>query len=409
MEEQKTNVDELIERMPEGYEQACFDTKAIERKREIKNPASLMKLILLYLTGGYSQIEMSVIAQELGIANISDVAFLKRFAKCKNWIIWIITRIIPKPIIEYEMPKWLQNYKLVALDASDVTEKGRSGRLFRLHYAFNIIKMCSLAYKITSQKVGETLLNFDIQKDWLILADRMYGTLTGIEYCLKKGANFILRLKYNAFKLYDSGGNEIDILDKMRDITSAVAKDIEVYVKLSKLGLTRLRICAVKIPDDKLDQVERRNKRRDSKKQKATSPEALAMSKYVVIITALPSIITADEIIALYRFRWQVEIYFKRLKSIMDFGNVPLKREDSIYTWLNGKLLVALLIEQMISEISIPPETSTKRSIWREVQIIYRMIRENVLSLSKLLDHFANISLVLNVEKRQRRRELQLA
>ncbi len=39
----------------------------------------------------------------------------------------------------------------------------------------------------------------------------------------------------------------------------------------------------------------------------------------------------------------------------MDFGNVPLWREDSIMTWLTGKLLVSLLIEQMIAEVSFSP------------------------------------------------------
>lgn len=352
---QNTNVEELINRLPEGYEQACKETKAIERKREIKNPIDLIRLVLLYLVGGYSQIEMMIIAQELGMAKISDVGFLKKFAKCKDWICWIITEIKPKSITEYKVPKGFENYRIVALDASDVTEKGRSGRVFRLHYAFDIMKMCSLSYKITAQKVGETLLNFDIKENWLILADRIYGTLTGIECCLKAGANFILRLRHGAFKLYEKNEKELNLLDKLHDVTSDSAIDIEVYVKLSLLGLTKLRVCAIKIPDDKLSEVERKNKRKDSKKQRVTSREALEMSKYVVVITAMPDIVTAEEIISLYRFRWQVEIYFKRLKSIMDFGNIPLRREDSIYTWLNGKLLVSLLIEQMISEVPFPP------------------------------------------------------
>ena len=42
----------------------------------------------------------------------------------------------------------------------------------------------------------------------------------------------------------------------------------------------------------------------------------------------------AAEMVSLYRYRWQVEIYFKRLKSILDFGHVPLRREDSIHAWV---------------------------------------------------------------------------
>ena len=196
--------------------------------------------------------------------------------------------------------------------------------------------------------------NFNVQKGWLILADRAYGTLTGIEHCLKAGANFVIRLRYGAFKLYDHNGVEINLFEKLKGVTCDTAMSFDVYVKLS-IGLTKLRICATKIPNDKLEALEKRNKRKASKKQRSTSTEALLMTQYVVLITALPDMIPAVEITSLYRFRWQIEIYFKRLKSIIDFGNVPLRREDSIFTWLNGKLLVSMLIEQMIGEVSFSP------------------------------------------------------
>ena len=48
MEEGKTNVDEWIKRLPKGYEEACVRTKAWVRKREIKTPSDLMKLVLMY-------------------------------------------------------------------------------------------------------------------------------------------------------------------------------------------------------------------------------------------------------------------------------------------------------------------------------------------------------------------------
>jgi hypothetical protein len=355
MKAQNTNIDELISRMPKGYEQACYDTKAIVRKREIKNPVDLMRLCLLYLVGGYSLLEISVIAKSLGIAKINDSAFLERFAKCREWFSWIVSQIVPKSIIEYAKPEVFNAYTIVAIDASDVKEKGRSGRLFKLHYAIDLFNMCAAACKITSQKTGETLLNFTLKKDWLVIADRAYGSLVSIMHCLEAQANFILRLKHDAFNLYNEDGSEFNLLEKLKFVTSDAAANFEVYVKLKTVGITKLRICAVKIPNGKLDKVERKFKRNDSKRQRKTSNKALHMAQYVVVITALPETISADEIISLYRLRWQVEIYFKRLKSIIDFGNVPLKREDSIITWLNGKLIISLLIEQIISEVSFSP------------------------------------------------------
>jgi hypothetical protein len=212
------------------------------------------------------------------------------------------------------------------------------------------------AFKLTGQEVGETLLNFDIKKNWLVLADRIYGSLTGINYCLNAGANFILRLRFGAFRMYEADGKEFHAHQWLREINDSSAADVEVYVKLPDLGLTKLRLCACKIPEDRLEKVTRKSKRKDSKKQIKTSQNAKFMSQFVVVITALPETITADEIISMYRFRWQVEIYFKRLKSIIDFGSVPLKTEDSTRAWLTGKLMVSLLIEQMIAEVPFPPK-----------------------------------------------------
>lgn len=47
--------------------------------------------------------------------------------------------------------------------------------------------------------------------------------------------------------------------------------------------------------------------------------------------------------------------YFKRLKSILDYGELPKKTEDSIFAWLNGKLMIALLIEKLLGRATFSP------------------------------------------------------
>ena len=39
----------LLRMMPDGYEEACFSTGAIVRKRDIKSPDDLMMLCLFHL------------------------------------------------------------------------------------------------------------------------------------------------------------------------------------------------------------------------------------------------------------------------------------------------------------------------------------------------------------------------
>ena len=78
--------------------------------------------------------------------------------------------------------------------------------------------------------------------------------------------------------------------------------------------------------------------------------EQYKFNEYIVLITSLPKSIAAEDILETYRYPWQVECYFKRLKSIMDFGDLPKKREGSSTAWLNGKIMVALMIEIFMSK-----------------------------------------------------------
>lgn len=67
-----------------------------------------------------------------------------------------------------------------------------------------------------------------------------------------------------------------------------------------------------------------------------------------MVVTNLNDKITVEEILEAYGLRWQVEMYFKRLKSILNFGELPKRRPKSVIAWLNGKLMIALLFEVLL-------------------------------------------------------------
>ena len=66
-------------------------------------------------------------------------------------------------------------------------------------------------------------------------------------------------------------------------------------------------------------------KRKESKKQAKIATDTFAFNEYLVVATSLGSDYMADEILDLYRYRWQVELYFKRLMlpPICDVGKSP--------------------------------------------------------------------------------------
>ena len=352
----------LLREMPKGYEEACFKTGAIQRKRDIKNPNDLMMLNLFHLMTGCSLVEISAISKMARIGEISDVAFMKRFKNCNEWFKWIIEKNVSEGLIEYKIPEGLKNYRILAVDASEVREKGRSGRLYRLHFALDIIKMQSAMYNITTNKIGEKLSNFDFSKKDLILADRGYSTTTGIEYCNKKGVEFILRISANNIRFCDKEGKVFDIRNK---IIGLKAGEKDVYAKTKEGNIIPVRVCFKKKDKQSIEKTKKKLHRQESKHQCKISEKTKLFHEYIVVVTSLDKeTATAEEILEMYRYRWQVELYFKRLKSILDYGELPKKKEESIFAWLNGKLMIALLLEKIISKTIFSPKE--KQELYEE-------------------------------------------
>src|SRR5262249_20391534 len=75
----------------------------------------------------------------------------------------------------------------------------------------------------------------------------------------------------------------------------------------------------------------------------------LEYAKYIIVFTTFdPLTFRADTVLHWYRDRWQVELAFKRLKSLAQLGDLPKADEQSARAWRYGKLFAARLTEQLI-------------------------------------------------------------
>jgi len=350
------SVARLMAELPNEYEDDCFEHGAITRMRGVSCPADLMMLAIFHLQNGCTLLEISEVARITKLGKMSDVAFMKRFEKCGDWFRTINSKIAAQELINYRKPEWMEKKTIVAVDASDVIEKGRSGRIYRLHYALDIFKMGSVDHLITDNKVGESLVNFNIEPGHLLIADRAYSTINGIEHCQKNGAEFILRMRANSFTVRNEQGEKIDFLETIKNAGSEDHANVRAFATNLNGDKVPIRICAKKKDPEAIIRTQKKLRRQESKRQIKITDETKGFNEYIVVVTNLSDDISAEDILEAYRLRWQVEIYFKRLKSILDFGELPKRRPDSVITWLNGKLMVALLIEILLSKAAFPPQ-----------------------------------------------------
>jgi hypothetical protein len=256
--ENTVSVAKLIHELPTNYEEECKKQGAVTRWREIKNAADLMLLILFHLMNGTSLLEITVVAKKLHIGDFSDVAFMKRLIKCKNWFISISQQLLNTVVADYQKPKWLGGYTVVAADGSEVEEKGSAKRTFRLHYLFDIFNMSCADYKITNEKTGESLVHYNLKEKMLVIADRAYSTVNGILHCMENSADFILRMRKNSFKTVDRKGGSVDLLPIFETLKDGEVADINVFAKSKTGKIVPVRICAKPKTEEQIKITEKR-------------------------------------------------------------------------------------------------------------------------------------------------------
>ena len=130
------------------------------------------------------------------------------------------------------------------------------------------------------------------------------------------------------------------------------------------------RVCAIRKSQEAIKQAQRRLKEKQQA-GKSGGPATRQYAQYVLVFTTLPSAAASTEqILEAYRLRWQVELTFKRLKSIAQMGHVPKHDDQSSRAWLYGKLFLALLSQKLArvgSAISpwgyLLPETTDSQSV----------------------------------------------
>lgn len=82
-------------------------------------------------------------------------------------------------------------------------------------------------------------------------------------------------------------------------------------------------------------------------------------AEFVMLLTSLPRrSFPAAKLLALYRLRWQIEIAFKRLKSLVGLDALLAKDAALARAAICAKLIVALLTEDLLAEVLDSPPSA---------------------------------------------------
>jgi hypothetical protein len=339
----------LTDLLPKDWREQARTTGALRRARGVGSADCLLQLILMHTATGLSLRQTVVRAREQSIADISDVALLKRLRASEPWLRWLtakMTDLDDQGVIQ----RLSARHRLRAVDATTVEEQGGAGTDWRVHYTLRLPDLSCDFFELTDEHGGETYRRIPVDHGDLLLADRGYSNAAGVATVRAAGGDVLVRWNSFSFPLITIGGDAFDALKELNHMSKHGVREWSVSFTHDGQKHTG-RLCAIRKNAVATERAREKMRREARKKQKQVSDDALKLAQFVMVFTTVSSKeLTTREVLELYRVRWQIELRFKHLKSLLGLGCLPKYDDASCRAWIQAKLLCGLLIERLMRQ-----------------------------------------------------------
>lgn len=202
-----------------------------------------------------------------------------------------------------------------------------------------ILKCKCFSGRIPDVCASEDILNVAEERD-LIIRDMGYFNLTHFAKLIQNNIWFISRLKNN-IHIYLNKDDEdpveiIEYLDKL--IKNKTKIDLDLYI--GKKERVPVRLVGIKVPKEIVE--ERRNQYIKAHGRKKTpSEDLLQWYEYTLMVTNISrNSLSLNSVIKIYKIRWQIELFFKNMKSQLKIDNFTGKNKYRILCILYSKLIM---------------------------------------------------------------------
>ena len=339
----------LLSLFPSDWEELGRKTGAVTRLRGFDSLNDLLRTLLLHVGCGWSLRETAVQAKLSGIADVSDVTLLNRLRQAEDWLRQLCQQLWRDNGVDLEPA--LKDRPVRVVDATIVKEPGKTGGQWRIHYSLRLPALECDHFELTparGKSTGERLGRFTFQAGELVLADAGYSHPAGIASVVRQGADVCVRVNPASLPLWHQQGRPFPLLRRLETLRRAgQTAEWPVGIQEGEHWIAG-RICAIRKSEEAIHRAQRQLTRKQQQGKRTVTPLARQYACYIFVFTTLPQkTATGRQVLECYRLRWQIELTFKRLKSIVQLGHVPKQDDQSSRAWLYGKLFVSLLSQKL--------------------------------------------------------------
>jgi len=326
------------------------ETRALLRRRGVPDAKALLRLALARGPGGMSLRQTAAWAHLSGVADLTDASLSDRLHQSCDFLAAIVAKLLAARTLS-PCPRW-RGRSLRISDGSCVSKPGSRGTDWRVHGVYDLGAGGFSHLELTDNHGGEALDRGAGVEGEIRIADRGYSAAKALRRFVTsvqqaKGADYVVRLRWRSFRLRKPCGAKFDLIAHLRNMPKEQDID-DVCVLIEGAGDPNSRPLSARIviarkPEEAARAECARQMREARKKGKQLDPRSLIAAEYVMLATSLPeNAYPASEVLALYRLRWQIELAFKRLKTLLRIDCLPAKTDKGGRSWIYAHLILAI-------------------------------------------------------------------
>jgi len=337
--------DALRQELPQESAQLAHECQAFQRARGLESPDELLYLVLLYSIGDLSLREVAGVSTGSG-KPLTDEAVRQRLAACPQWLERLLGKRLPTQALP---PRAEGPWRLVICDGSQIRGPGAQGTDYRWHVAYEPVAQRVYALHVSDVHTGESLTRLTWGPGMVVLGERHFAQAPALFATRASGAHVVVRMTPQYLRLWSQAGAPFELVAALRAVRPQARASFALQLREEKRGqVLPVWIHALHLNEQACNRGRRRGKRRAVCRGRTVRAQTLFLSEWVLGLTTLPPTdLSAEDILELYRIRWQVELGIKRYKSLLAAAQVRAKQGSPLaLVYLTGKLLFALLVER---------------------------------------------------------------
>lgn len=368
----------LLKRLPSDWEEQAIRLGAWQRVRKLACLGDLLRALLVYAACGYTFREVGLWATLVGIGSLSERAWRKRVERAQEWIEWLLGALIGTQ----QSPDWLPagRGRVLLQDGSRLKTPAGSGEDVKMHTTDNLRTGRLESVKVSDRHGAEGLHHVSLHQGDVIVTDAGYQLGSSVQQGRAQGAWGVHRFSDFQARLEREDGKKIDLKRLVKHQQYGTVSEYQVWVWDPK-HKERFSIRLVIALAPRQQTMQARARKRERIRRKSGSKASLAPAWWAGVMllgTTLPQQEwSAQDVVKLYRARWQIELFFKRLKQGLHLHVLPVQCWERAQAYVHLCLIVWSLQElsqELIGWLKEPEVGTFWEPAQEESERTYRVI-----------------------------------